>query len=351
MPACLLPLVVASFAVPSPVWSCSWCPRNPHQLYGGTQDGRLLLLDTRVLGARGGSQAAATPVVEEWRCHSQPKPLHTTVAMGGAGAWAWQHEAAEGRRGDAQASGDNAVEAALHSTGAGMQLQCLVAGFSQGVWGLAVAGAAGADQVGAASSHSALLLRPLSTRSDTAFTCENCAVDLASATMAVSWRPSPGPAAASAPQAAVAAATPSQAWQQVGRQGVSAYHSVLQGVAAGWGAGVDELPCLFQPLHTLTGHSRRTSATCGIFIAPPGCVAGGSGSMGWFASADEDSCRPVVWCLGSGREVARLEAHVGCLTKLCAGAAPGGSGMLLACCSSGELQVYRLRADGTPSQM
>lgn len=47
--------------------SCVELQLVPTQLYGGTQDGRLLLLDTRMLGAGGGTQVA---VAEESRCHS-----------------------------------------------------------------------------------------------------------------------------------------------------------------------------------------------------------------------------------------------------------------------------------------
>ena len=39
--------VVASYELGSPVWSCSWSRRNPHHIYAGLQDGRLVLIDMR----------------------------------------------------------------------------------------------------------------------------------------------------------------------------------------------------------------------------------------------------------------------------------------------------------------
>ena len=66
------------------------------------------------------------------------------------------------------------------------------------------------------------------------------------------------------------------------------------------------------------GHTTGLGMTRGSFVAPPqdmlssssSAAAGGgvaSGSLGWFASADELNRRAVVWCLATGEIVQTLD--------------------------------------------
>lgn len=58
----------------------------------------------------------------------------------------------------------------------------------------------------------------------------------------------------------------------------------------------------------LDGHTSRATMTHGCFLPPlPGC-AWPADRPGWFASADEASCAPKLWCAGSGAQLA-LAAH------------------------------------------
>jgi hypothetical protein len=49
---CFLSILMSSFELNHPVWSCSWNPRCPYEIYGGLADGTIVILDLRYPSSR-----------------------------------------------------------------------------------------------------------------------------------------------------------------------------------------------------------------------------------------------------------------------------------------------------------
>ncbi|KAG1661627.1 hypothetical protein FOA52_002857 [Chlamydomonas sp. UWO 241] len=341
--------IATSYDLGSAVWSVSWGRRNPHHLYAGLQDGRLVRVDIRVSGGPGGRCERAV----EQLGRPSPQPLHTVAALGdeavprpssssyeeeggggvsgGAGVvplWARPHAAGPmggSTGGDAEGSMDVAAEAGgSDGAGAHLEFECLAAAPGLGVWALPAAAG-----LGALLPLTPLLPPPRDSRA----TCESLAVDHASALIAVSWRPpagtpAPGPAA---------------------RAGFHAHIDVLQQVGGAlWAlppAAAGDPGSLFHCVRTLAGHASGSVLTRGAFVPSSAHLQQGAcgqpGQAGWFVSADEARRAPTLWDLGSGALVETLKPHADHVTQLAAGSSPA-MGTLLAACSATRVSLHRL---------
>jgi hypothetical protein len=314
------------------------------------QDGRLVRVDIRVSGGPGGRCDRA---VEQLGRPSH-MPLHTVTALGdeavlrsGRSSGSYEEEGAAGGSEGASGSGggvpawarsqapvgggdggSDAAEAGgadgSDGGGAGAQLECLAAAAGIGVWALPSA----ASGSGVLRAMLPLLPPPRDSRA----TCESLAVDHASASVAVSWRP------------ARAAATPA------GGSSAHAHHAhidVLQLWAlppSASGSTAGDPGSLFRVERTLTGHCSGDVLTRAAFVPSSAHLqrgAGGRPGPGWFASADEGRRAPALWDLGSGALVQTLEPHADHVTQLAAGSS-SSLGSLLAACSATKVSLHRL---------
>lgn len=238
--------IVASYDLGSPVWSVSWSIGNPHQIFCGLQNGRLFLVDLRV--ASGGERSSAVFIGS---CGENKQPLHTCLSLPSSFP--------------------------ISSEGS-----CLVASAGGGVW-----------ELGPAAPGMSSSIHPLSLPEVKGWTCESLALDVASQSISVSWRPplnkDPGQGYSSAP-----------------------FHSILQRGVREELEGMDQGFSLeWIPVRWLVGHSSSMAMNKGAFLAalshPVGVnQCGGSGSRGYFVSPDERSGQLFCWDLASGSIIEKL---------------------------------------------
>lgn len=125
----------------------------------------------------------------------------------------------------------------------------------------------------------------------------------------------------------------------------SASHTQAQGCAPA---------AAFVPAMALHGHASNLTMSRGCLVPPiqasavqppsgneryQQAVSGAGGP--WFCSGDEASCRPLLWCVRSGRCVQALQPHTSAVCFSAVADAAAGTGMLLGCCSSAQLKLYR----------
>ncbi|KAF5839901.1 hypothetical protein DUNSADRAFT_18315, partial [Dunaliella salina] len=335
---------VAEYRLGAAAWSCAWSQRTEHQVYVGLSNGTVSLVDLRNSSDRAVVESFNGPTAE-----AQRRPIHSLVSLPSSGV----STAGAGGIGFTYGTGDIEVLAAT----------------TAGVWGLggntaaAAAAEAAAQNLSSASTgeeagsgHAHFRAERAGTTQNVGFsaprplclqdqmgrrTCEGVAFNARTGAVAASWRsPYVVPSSIGATQS-----DGSNQWQPCHLVYDALRDQDLQGSPPSEQAHRYHFK---DAANALTGHTSSAAMTRGCFVdIPTDAVdvcnrdsAGGRPAAGFWASGDEATRAPLLWCLRSGAVVAHLHSHPSHVLQLQADTWPATGQTFLAACSKGCVELY-----------